>query len=553
MKLWCKKIWKGAWVVVAVVGVGALSFWLRTFPYEQVFLNNTVAYADGDCYLWLQRAQASREHFGRGLHQHSFENHPEGTSPHTTLVFDHVLVVFDWMLGGFAPEQYDRLAWSAAWVGPVLQSFFLMLLTAALLRWGWPGSWLWPVLLAVSPPVVWTGVLGRPDHQALLVSLLFAVGAIRVAKLSVVRRQAWWGGLEGAVWGVLIWTSLLEPVLSGAILALGWFLGRKIFKFKGEKQKHWWVAWLVAGLVLLVALQREGVRLTLPGSDPWFAIWARQLGELQPSSLLGFLVALGYLPLLVLTVLIAARWLGRPEHLRQSSALLWLLSSLCLGCVLLILAWQQQRWMPYAVVWLAPALSWGLGRLAGSRWQVGVVAAALLCLWPMGKEWYGLKRPSLERESRMAWQAYQHQELAAVARALRDQTSDGDLPRGLMTPFWWAPAWAWHTGKPAVAGTSHQSLSGIVDSLRFFASEDEAEAAEYLFARQVRWVIVGLDQEMVQSSEAFFEQTLSEHAMARILWNKPQILPIFLMTVHQGQAWRVYEVDFEALAWIRNQ
>jgi hypothetical protein len=62
--------------------------------------------------------------------------------------------------------------------------------------------------------------------------------------------------------------------------------------------------------------------------------------------------------------------------------------------------------------------------------------------------------------------------------------------RPFLAPWWLSPQIAYWSGQPGIAGTSHQSLAGIVDSARFFLAENESAAAKILRARGVRYVVV---------------------------------------------------------------
>jgi hypothetical protein len=59
-----------------------------------------------------------------------------------------------------------------------------------------------------------------------------------------------------------------------------------------------------------------------------------------------------------------------------------------------------------------------------------------------------------------------------------------------LAPWWQSPQLAYWSGQPGVAGTSHQSLAGIVDSARFFMAEKPEDGAEILRRRGVRWVVI---------------------------------------------------------------
>jgi hypothetical protein len=59
-----------------------------------------------------------------------------------------------------------------------------------------------------------------------------------------------------------------------------------------------------------------------------------------------------------------------------------------------------------------------------------------------------------------------------------------------LAPWWHSPALAYWSGAAGVAGSSHESIGGIVDSSRFYlAPENGQESGRVLAERGVRWVV----------------------------------------------------------------
>ena len=71
---------------------------------------------------------------------------------------------------------------------------------------------------------------------------------------------------------------------------------------------------------------------------------------------------------------------------------------------------------------------------------------------------------------------------AAESAALRNLVVAAIGSRGgpFLASWWLSPAIAYWSRQPGVAGTSHESLPGIVDTARFFLSTDPASAAAIL-------------------------------------------------------------------------
>jgi hypothetical protein len=66
-----------------------------------------------------------------------------------------------------------------------------------------------------------------------------------------------------------------------------------------------------------------------------------------------------------------------------------------------------------------------------------------------------------------------------------------------MAPWWLSPGLLYFSGHPIVSGSSHEGMSGIVDSARFFSATSWTDAEQILDRRKVRWVVVWDDSRLV--------------------------------------------------------
>jgi hypothetical protein len=110
-----------------------------------------------------------------------------------------------------------------------------------------------------------------------------------------------------------------------------------------------------------------------------------------------------------------------------------------------------------------------------------------------------------------------------------------------LAPWWASPQVAYWSGQPGVAGTSHQSLAGIVDTARFFLAEKPADAAAILRDRGVRYVIIDDTSHtandlsellIVSNSQSLLglKQT-SAQPLGDLLAKQPRLAPPFLRHV----------------------
>lgn len=460
----------------------ALTFAARCHNRADVIHGGGVFFIEGDCYSRMTRAKMVTE--GRWvIRQHDFENWPQGTTPHTTAPMDWLIVALKPVMSvylklggpGFAPVyQQQTLDLAGALVSPLLG-----VATAAWLWW-WAGRLrlrhraLMVLFFALSPILVHGTLLGRPDHQSLLVFLI----AIAVcAELAVdrggmteqfVRR---WAVTAGCAWGLALWVSLYEPLVffAGAV-------GRHVFFRRGALFSRAVLGrWIVLGVIVLIALAVDGWRISPPDATlrEHFSAWSSTIGELGHLDLAGKLVWLWF----------GALWILVPVGLvlaARSDTRAW--DVLLLVALMLGLAVWQLRWGYFAALAFAVSLPWALGALRNAK--LGTVAG-LAAMLPIFLAWKGMLQP----DSRTA---EKRREMRAVQEYLRDIAMMMRSPekKPFIAPWWYSPQIAYWSGQPGVAGTSHQSLAGILDTARFFLSENDADAAKILRERGVRFVVV---------------------------------------------------------------
>ncbi len=492
----------------------ALTGWLRCWNHAEVFVDGKTFFVDPDCYSRMTRVQQVFEHPGTVVHRHAFENWPQGTQPHTTAPFDYLTAALAGGLRPFTPDSQAALDRAGAWISPLLG-----VLTAAFL-WFWGGRYRAAMLFffAVSPILVHGTVLGRPDHQSLLLlCMAVALGAETRLWENPSRGWALAGGLA---WGLGLWVSLYEPLgLLAITLLLGVALVRK--RFFSWDRLAWGAA--LAGVLLLAALV-DGWRM--PASDPvvlaYFANWSKTIGELTRMPFVGLLHWTGWLlipaPLLFL-------WLGWKK--RDRTAGFWFVLLLTLSA----LTYWQARWGYFLALVFAMALP-SLLNVFSKRWLAILVFA--VSLWPLTVEWdrqLDPKNTALRNEQRRDNLA-----LYDVAQTLR-----GKLQLPVLAPWWQSPALAYWSGQPCVAGSSHESLPGTVDASRFYLSRDPA-AAEAILARRRVACVVAYDPDRVNavSSAILGEPVPPKGSMSRLLYERPHSPPPFLQLVYSNADFRVF-------------
>ena len=461
----------------------ALTFWARTYNWADVFQEDGhIYFLDGDCYSRMTRARMVCE--GQWvIRHHDFENWPQGTTPHTTapldwmivglkVVCDGVVRLVDWK--GTCGIRGQTLDLAGALISPLLG-----VLTAAWL-WFWarwvrlPYRAAMLFYFAVSPILVHGFELGRPDHQSLLILLAAVAIGAELALIDPKASPAMlnrWAVTAGVGWGLSLWTSLYEPTFL-FVGAMTWLALSNRGALLGKDGRGRWIA---LGIVLAVAFLIDGWRLSWPDEtlQKYFGAWSRSISELQhldlTTRLVGFWFGLFWC---VAPVLL---WLAGRIDRRAYGILM-----LCIFTLLLTM-WQV-RWGYFLALMLTLSLPWQLGvfKQWWLAWAIGVVGMLPLC-W----SWESVLNPSAHKREQQVQTRLMQQECRRMAEQMQSSEHQPFLAG-------WSdsPQIAYWSKQPGVAGSSHQSLGGIVDASRFFLAAGAEEGAAILRKRQIRWVVV---------------------------------------------------------------
>jgi hypothetical protein len=291
------------------------------------------------------------------------------------------------------------------------------------------------------------------------------------------------------------------------------------------------------GFVLL-GLLVDGWRIEVPGAElrESFGRWSGTIGELRSMTPADPLLW-QWLGLLLLAAPVLLCLAGR----RDRCAFVLLGGFL----ILFVLTMWQRRWGYFLLLIFAMSLPWQLRAIGITR---GAWLAFAISLWPLGKSWGpelaelfrgGRESPVLDRAKEdQAWRKLAQTRLRTIALKMREG------PRaGFIAPWWFSPQVAYWSGQPGVAGTSHQSLPGTLDTARFFLSADPEKAAEILRRRNVGWVIVDNSADVEQrdrqlavtNSETLLGMRAPEEPLAFLLAEHPRQAPPFLHEVKPAE------------------
>jgi hypothetical protein len=483
-----------------------LAFVTRCWNLADVFVAGRIYFVDADCYSRMTRAAQIVDGRGLVIRQHNFENFPRGLIPHTTAPLDWLIVAGKGMAdcalriadrSGTSLLRGQTLDLSGALLSPLLG-----VLTCAWLAWwarkcgedsqsAFPGLhpmcvWSVPLLFAISPVLVHGTVLGRPDHQSLLLLLLsVALGAewSLVARAGLDRT---WSVVAGLAWGLAMWVSLYEPLVLFAVVMVLWAIG-DCRRFTARSFLPGWIAFAA---VLFLAVLIDGWRVVWPdaATRAAFAQWQATIGELRhldlrTPTLIQWLGAAGVLTPVLLGL---GAWQARKQSVvrnLQSAIFATLL-------VLLALTLWQLRWGYFLALVYAMSLPWQFA-VFRRPWLGATIF--LLGLWPVATAWDATLFPERSAEKAREEKRAEGVQLRGIAERMRS-----DERAGFLAPWWVSPALAYWSRQPGVAGSSHEALAGTMESARFFLAPSATEAEEIARRLGVRWIVTdGADDDGV--------------------------------------------------------
>ena len=452
---------------------------------ENVFVAGHVYFTDADCYARMTRVRICAEHPGTVVRHHDFENFPSGTVPHTTAPLDYLILLLALALKPFTAQPIDV---AGAFVGPLLAvgcSWFLWWwLRRMKMRYGWVAL----LLFSLSPILVHGTELGRPDHQALtIVAITIALCAEWTLQVAPTR---FWSLTSGIAWGIALWVSLYEPlVLLGLVLLVYAVSDRR--QLTSQIRRSEWIA-LVIILAIAFAVEQRIPAFPFFGTNSALTNWARTIGELMPVRITDpvWLQWCGWM-LVAMPLLVAFAW-WRKKSDGLSSRVLPMLTILLAASYVLTL-WQA-RWGYFFALLFALTLPLLLEPLKS---RLVVWAVVIVSFFPILQYWDAQIWPNESELARRTEARREAIELRALAERIRSSAKEAFL-----APWWLSPAIAYWSGQPGIAGSSHESLPGIIDSARFCLTSDENAARELLREKNVSWVFVYDSDRSLRNSAA---------------------------------------------------
>ena len=243
-------VWRWFVIFLEIAILSALILATRCANYQEVFVAGNVYFTDADCYARMTRVRMCEKNPGLILRHHNFENFPQGTTPHTTVPLDYLILALTLALTPFTGHAVDL---AGAVVSPLLALFGGWFLWWWSRRMKFRYRWVTLIVYAISPVLVHGTELGRPDHQSLVMLLVTVAICAEWASRSESPRQ--WSALSGTAWGLALWVSFYEPLVLLAIVVAVSFLQDRRSLFA----KYWRAGWICFAAILAIAFLIEQI------------------------------------------------------------------------------------------------------------------------------------------------------------------------------------------------------------------------------------------------------------------------------------------------------
>jgi hypothetical protein len=338
--------------------------------------------------------------------------------------------------------------------------------------------------------------------------------------------------VSGIAWGLAIWNSAYESLVLFLIVTVVSVLEERQALLARSRRAGWLCFLLIIAIAVLI--ERRIPSLSIFHANAIFKNWASTIGELahvSPANPI-WLRWCGYFLLLTPFLI----WITISRNSRRSErAMPWFVPVILVATYALTI-WQA-RWGYFFVLIFSLALPVLLTPIKSSA---ALWIAFVLSIFPILRDWDQRLWPN---DTQLAKLVEQRNEAAQIRDlALNLQSTE---TRPFLAPWWLSPAIAYWSGQPGVAGSSHEGLSGIEDSARFFLCEDSQKAREILKKREAAWILAYDTERVAQNSAAVLNQPLSPHPLCRVLDRTPGQAPPFLLFSAQNATCKLYRVAIE--------
>jgi len=281
------------------------------------------------------------------------------------------------------------------------------------------------------------------------------------------------------------------------------------------------MGWIVFAAILAIAFIIEGRIPAWPNREFGGALknWSATVGELAHVSLASAIWFnwCGWLVLLAPILL----W---PKWNRNTPLLL-----IALLLTTFALTIWQARWSYFFVMifaMLVPQI------LSAMRKPLIATTIFIIALFPIAQSWDHLFAD--EELARRAENKIEQLELRAMSSQI-----DGVF----IAPWWLSPAISYWSRQASVGGSSHESIGGIVETARFFETQDAEVAKQILDRQNVRWIVSYDADRVAQNSAQIVGNPVLQNALCYRLDRRASEVPPFLRLIAQTGHFKLFRTE----------
>jgi hypothetical protein len=112
-----------------------------------------------------------------------------------------------------------------------------------------------------------------------------------------------------------------------------------------------------------------------------------------------------------------------------------------------------------------------------------------------------------------------------------------------IAPWWFSPALSYWSRQPGVGGSSHESIGGIVETAKFFETQDAKEAKQILDGDNVNWIVSYDAERVAQNAEQILGNPIPKNALCYVLDRRASEVPPFLRLIAQTGHFKLFRVE----------
>jgi hypothetical protein len=156
----------------------------------------------------------------------------------------------------------------------------------------------------------------------------------------------------------------------------------------------------------------------------------------------------------------------------------------------------------------------------------------IIALFPIAQAWDHLFAD--EELARCAENKIEQLELRAMSSQI-----DGVF----LAPWWFSPALSYWSRQAGVGGSSHESIGGIVETAKFFETQNAEVAKQILDRDNVNWIVSYDADRVAQNSAQILGNPVPQNAFCYLLDRRASEVPPFLRLIAQSGHFKLFRTE----------